>query len=203
MCRVGNNGKAWSKKKWKLGTTKKKKVVRCRLGFGLWSIQDLKLAMDPNCVGDHFSITQRKEAKIAKAPSSGDTEKASTMKTSPAPLRWPAIMLIVVLSVFISPSVAIYCDEDDCYDLLGSAPLLSQLYNHFSFLFTSSWISLTRNFNVGFLRMLMLRKSRKLITNSRWNSEMPLLFIIIIFLNLLSNNMLFRFMIKFSNREFF
>ncbi|KAI9124059.1 hypothetical protein K1719_005359 [Acacia pycnantha] len=41
------------------------------------------------------------------------------MNAPPAPIRWPAFLLIVVLSVVISPSVAIYCDEDDCYDLLG------------------------------------------------------------------------------------
>ncbi|KAF7840669.1 chaperone protein dnaJ 50 [Senna tora] len=41
------------------------------------------------------------------------------MKAPPAPIRWPAFILIVVFSVVISPSVAIYCDEDDCYDLLG------------------------------------------------------------------------------------
>ncbi|XP_054778643.1 chaperone protein dnaJ 50 [Prosopis cineraria] len=41
------------------------------------------------------------------------------MNSPPAPIRWPAFLLIVILSVVISPSVAIYCDEDDCYDLLG------------------------------------------------------------------------------------
>ncbi|KAM7254696.1 hypothetical protein ACFE04_019937 [Oxalis oulophora] len=33
-------------------------------------------------------------------------------------LRWWGIVLILLL-VIISPSTAIYCDEDDCYDLLG------------------------------------------------------------------------------------
>ena len=33
-----------------------------------------------------------------------------------ATIRWFAALLLLVL---ISPSLAIYCDEDDCYDLLG------------------------------------------------------------------------------------
>ncbi|XP_028767827.1 chaperone protein dnaJ 50 [Neltuma alba] len=41
------------------------------------------------------------------------------MNAPPAPIRWPAFLLTVILLVVISPSEAIYCDEDDCYDLLG------------------------------------------------------------------------------------
>ncbi|KAK6283615.1 hypothetical protein POUND7_002567 [Theobroma cacao] len=43
------------------------------------------------------------------------------MKTMapPAAIRWCAILSTLVLFLLISPSVAIYCDEDDCYDLLG------------------------------------------------------------------------------------
>ncbi|OMO64912.1 hypothetical protein COLO4_31725 [Corchorus olitorius] len=43
------------------------------------------------------------------------------MKTMapPAAIRWCAVVSFLVLSLLISPSIAIYCDEDDCYDLLG------------------------------------------------------------------------------------
>ncbi|KAM6549677.1 hypothetical protein CsatB_021353 [Cannabis sativa] len=37
----------------------------------------------------------------------------------PATYRWFALVLALMLSLLISPSTAIYCDEDDCYDLLG------------------------------------------------------------------------------------
>uniref|UniRef100_A0A803QLA7 J domain-containing protein n=1 Tax=Cannabis sativa TaxID=3483 RepID=A0A803QLA7_CANSA len=37
----------------------------------------------------------------------------------PATIRWFALVLALMLSLLISPSTAIYCDEDDCYDLLG------------------------------------------------------------------------------------
>ncbi|XP_062087521.1 chaperone protein dnaJ 50 [Humulus lupulus] len=37
----------------------------------------------------------------------------------PATIRWFAVALALTLSLLISPSTAIYCDEDDCYDLLG------------------------------------------------------------------------------------
>lgn len=37
----------------------------------------------------------------------------------PTVIRWYAITSAIVLLLLISPSVAIYCDEDDCYDLLG------------------------------------------------------------------------------------
>ncbi|KDP20801.1 hypothetical protein JCGZ_21272 [Jatropha curcas] len=37
----------------------------------------------------------------------------------PSSIRWCAIVSALVLSVFVFPSTAIYCDEDDCYDLLG------------------------------------------------------------------------------------
>ncbi|KAF3945136.1 hypothetical protein CMV_028459 [Castanea mollissima] len=37
-----------------------------------------------------------------------------------AAIRWCAVVSAVILfSLLISPSTAIYCDEDDCYDLLG------------------------------------------------------------------------------------
>ncbi|KAE8664477.1 Chaperone protein dnaJ 50 [Hibiscus syriacus] len=41
------------------------------------------------------------------------------MMAPPAGTRWCAVVLTLVVSMYISPSVAIYCDEDDCYDLLG------------------------------------------------------------------------------------
>ncbi|XP_022723690.1 chaperone protein dnaJ 50-like isoform X1 [Durio zibethinus] len=43
------------------------------------------------------------------------------MKTMapPAAIRWCAVVSILILSLYISPSISIYCDEDDCYDLLG------------------------------------------------------------------------------------
>ncbi|PON85341.1 Terminal organelle assembly protein [Trema orientale] len=37
----------------------------------------------------------------------------------PAAIRWFALVSTLMLSLLISPSMAIYCDEDDCYDLLG------------------------------------------------------------------------------------
>ncbi|KAL8461353.1 hypothetical protein ACS0TY_031912 [Phlomoides rotata] len=36
-----------------------------------------------------------------------------------ASIRWCVPTLILVFSLLIQPSVSIYCDEDDCYDLLG------------------------------------------------------------------------------------
>ncbi|KAL6573886.1 Chaperone protein dnaJ 50 [Orobanche hederae] len=36
-----------------------------------------------------------------------------------AVIRWCAPTLILMVSLLIQPSVSIYCDEDDCYDLLG------------------------------------------------------------------------------------
>ncbi|GFQ08636.1 chaperone protein Dnaj 50 [Phtheirospermum japonicum] len=36
-----------------------------------------------------------------------------------ATIRWYAPTLILVVSLLIQPSISIYCDEDDCYDLLG------------------------------------------------------------------------------------
>ncbi|XP_061376525.1 chaperone protein dnaJ 50 [Gastrolobium bilobum] len=45
------------------------------------------------------------------------------MDPPPVPIRWRTtaiLFLVVVLFLnIISPSLAIYCDEDDCYDLLG------------------------------------------------------------------------------------
>ncbi|GAV73663.1 DnaJ domain-containing protein [Cephalotus follicularis] len=37
----------------------------------------------------------------------------------PATIRWWAIVLALIFSLLITPSIAIYCDEDDCYDILG------------------------------------------------------------------------------------
>ncbi|XP_044495005.1 chaperone protein dnaJ 50 isoform X2 [Mangifera indica] len=37
----------------------------------------------------------------------------------PLPFPWRPIILCLMLLLLISPSFAIYCDEDDCYDLLG------------------------------------------------------------------------------------
>ncbi|KAJ9136303.1 hypothetical protein P3X46_033395 [Hevea brasiliensis] len=37
----------------------------------------------------------------------------------PMAIRWRAVLSVFVMSFFILPSAAIYCDEDDCYDLLG------------------------------------------------------------------------------------
>ncbi|KAL4357940.1 hypothetical protein S245_030974 [Arachis hypogaea] len=47
------------------------------------------------------------------------------MNLPPAQIRWrpaaiPFLVAVLVLAT-ISPSIAIYCDEDDCYDLLGVA----------------------------------------------------------------------------------
>ncbi|XP_041023490.1 chaperone protein dnaJ 50 [Juglans microcarpa x Juglans regia] len=36
-----------------------------------------------------------------------------------ATIRWFAVMSVLMLFLLLSPSMAIYCDEDDCYDLLG------------------------------------------------------------------------------------
>ncbi|KAB1221869.1 hypothetical protein CJ030_MR2G003981 [Morella rubra] len=36
-----------------------------------------------------------------------------------ATIRWSALVSALILSLLLSPSTAIYCDEDDCYDLLG------------------------------------------------------------------------------------
>ncbi|XVF27814.1 hypothetical protein REPUB_Repub14bG0141300 [Reevesia pubescens] len=41
------------------------------------------------------------------------------MMAPPAAIRWCVVVSTFVLSLLISPSIAIYCDEDDCYDLLG------------------------------------------------------------------------------------
>ncbi|XP_021887353.1 chaperone protein dnaJ 50 [Carica papaya] len=37
----------------------------------------------------------------------------------PATIRWCALVSALILSVLVSPTISIYCDEDDCYDLLG------------------------------------------------------------------------------------
>lgn len=52
----------------------------------------------------------------------------------------------------------------------ASSPTICSLL--FQSLCISCWSYLTRNFIVGFLRVLMLRKSRKLTINCRWNSEL-------------------------------
>ncbi|KAG6573208.1 Polyubiquitin 10, partial [Cucurbita argyrosperma subsp. sororia] len=44
----------------------------------------------------------------------------------PATTRWRAIVSIMVMLLLISPSMAIYCDEDDCYDLLGVSQSATQ-----------------------------------------------------------------------------
>ncbi|KAH9606674.1 hypothetical protein KSS87_014883 [Heliosperma pusillum] len=38
---------------------------------------------------------------------------------SPAKIRCYAVIILTVFLLFIQPSISIYCDEDDCYDLLG------------------------------------------------------------------------------------
>ncbi|KAK9706448.1 hypothetical protein RND81_07G125200 [Saponaria officinalis] len=38
---------------------------------------------------------------------------------SPEMIRCYALILLTVFLLFIQPSISIYCDEDDCYDLLG------------------------------------------------------------------------------------
>ncbi|KAF5742193.1 Chaperone DnaJ-domain superfamily protein [Tripterygium wilfordii] len=38
---------------------------------------------------------------------------------APAAIRCCAVVLALTIFLLISPSLAIYCDEDDCYDLLG------------------------------------------------------------------------------------
>ncbi|KAE8673471.1 hypothetical protein F3Y22_tig00111783pilonHSYRG00428 [Hibiscus syriacus] len=52
------------------------------------------------------------------------------MIAPPASIRWCAVVLTLVVSLYISPTPAIYCDEDDCYDLLGSAPSQTSLPFH-------------------------------------------------------------------------
>ncbi|KAG5561388.1 hypothetical protein RHGRI_004425 [Rhododendron griersonianum] len=42
-----------------------------------------------------------------------------TMARAPAAIRWSAVASALVLLLLIKPSTSIYCDEDDCYDLLG------------------------------------------------------------------------------------
>ncbi|XP_031097023.1 chaperone protein dnaJ 50 [Ipomoea triloba] len=44
---------------------------------------------------------------------------ARTDGAAAAAIRWSALTVILVLSFLIQPSISIYCDEDDCYDLLG------------------------------------------------------------------------------------
>lgn len=62
------------------------------------------------------------------------------MDPLPAALRWrttaiPFLLAVLLLSS-VSPSRAIYCDEDDCYDLLGSAniPFLPSIVFNLSFI---------------------------------------------------------------------
>jgi hypothetical protein len=88
---------------------------------------------------------------VFKAPNEGKTFKGksqSHFRMAPAEaFRWCAAVLALMLCLLVSPSTAIYCDEDDCYDLLGSAPApahqnflsvsestpsLSQFYFHWS-----------------------------------------------------------------------
>lgn len=38
---------------------------------------------------------------------------------SPAVIRWYALTFTLSVLLLIQPSISIYCDEDDCYDLLG------------------------------------------------------------------------------------
>ncbi|XP_074270034.1 chaperone protein dnaJ 50 [Silene latifolia] len=38
---------------------------------------------------------------------------------SPAKIRCYAVIILTVFLLIIQPSISIYCDEDDCYDLLG------------------------------------------------------------------------------------
>ena len=68
------------------------------------------------------------------------------MAPPPASIRWYAVVLALACSLLISPSTAIYCDEDDCYDLLGWV-IWSQTrttlpnYPYVFFLFTSFFSS--------------------------------------------------------------
>ncbi|KAI8567445.1 hypothetical protein RHMOL_Rhmol02G0122700 [Rhododendron molle] len=41
------------------------------------------------------------------------------MARAPAAIRWSAVASALVLLLLVKPSTSIYCDEDDCYDLLG------------------------------------------------------------------------------------
>ncbi|KAI4374078.1 hypothetical protein MLD38_012117 [Melastoma candidum] len=45
--------------------------------------------------------------------------RKATEMPGPAIVARRAVACILVLSILASPSLAIYCDEDDCYDLLG------------------------------------------------------------------------------------
>lgn len=82
-------------------------------------------------------------------------------------------LFICSLLLLLQPSLAIYCDEDDCYDLLGYStkyPSLLLLISLFSFFSFSNLLLVL----VGFRRVPMPRRSRKLITSSPSNST-PLL----------------------------
>ncbi|CAK9146810.1 unnamed protein product [Ilex paraguariensis] len=41
------------------------------------------------------------------------------MAPTPASIRWCTVAFVLSLSILIQPSFSIYCDEEDCYDLLG------------------------------------------------------------------------------------
>lgn len=83
----------------------------------------------------------------------------------PPTTRWRAIVSITLMLLLISPSMAIYCDEDDCYDLLGYVP------GSFSVLFMLIFIFLI-NFQLPlsvYRRVQHNQRSRKLTTNCPWN----------------------------------
>lgn len=52
----------------------------------------------------------------------------------PAAIRWCVLTVVLTVFLLIQPSISIYCDEDDCYDLLGYFKFLSRF--HFS-----AWLS--------------------------------------------------------------
>lgn len=92
----------------------------------------------------------------------------------PAAIRWFAVVSALMLCHLITTSTAIYCDEDDCYDLLGSAPLLSLIIFPVLPKLPLSWSHIYLTFSpssLGLRRARILRRSRKLITSSPWNSE--------------------------------
>ncbi|GFS29442.1 chaperone DnaJ-domain superfamily protein [Actinidia rufa] len=61
------------------------------------------------------------QIKSYYAQSSRGTSKR-TMARTPAAIRCSAVasaLVLLLFSLLIQPSTSIYCDEDDCYDLLG------------------------------------------------------------------------------------
>ena len=55
-------------------------------------------------------------------------KKKKKAMSAAAAIRWcAAVSAVILFFLLISPSTAIYCDEDDCYDLLGSELQLQKI----------------------------------------------------------------------------